>query len=108
MYKSVIKAKSLPFFYLPGFLYVCCLSLTSLTIQAAPVAGADESVQFGSTKIIQYKIDSNFKVRGWKLSSQVYIGNTKINGEWGFGLLVDKDTYAYGLNNTQASFMWRF
>jgi hypothetical protein len=96
MYKSVIKTKSLPFFYLPGFLYVCCFSLTPIAIQAAPVTDTNESIQFGFTKIIQYKIDSNFKVRGWKLSSQVYIGNTK------------KDKYVYGLNNTQASFMWRF
>jgi hypothetical protein len=106
MHKPVTRS----FLSFSGFLYACCLtSLVTPSAHAVSLAiDTDESIQFGSTKIIQYKIDNNFKVRGWKLSSQVYIGNAKINGEWGIGLLVDKDKYAYGLNNAQASFMWRF
>ncbi|MBK9130757.1 MAG: hypothetical protein IPM20_03810 [Gammaproteobacteria bacterium] len=80
-----------------------------VTSEAASDERADEdSLELGSTRLIRYSVDNNFKVRGWKLSPEIYFGNAKINGEWGVGLLVDKGGYAYGINNTQASFMWRF
>lgn len=54
------------------------------------------------------KIDADFQVRGWMVSDDFYIGQTKIAGKWGVGLLVDRGNYAYGFNNEQVSFVKRF
>jgi hypothetical protein len=54
------------------------------------------------------KVDADFQVRGWQLADDFYIGQTKIAGKWGVGLLVDRGNYAYGFNNEQVSFLKRF
>lgn len=90
------------------FLACCCTFLSPSQSQAATGNEDEESIELGSTKVIRYKIDNDLKVRGWKLSPEIYFGNAKVNGKWGLGLLVDKGDYAYGLNNTQASVTWRF
>lgn len=109
MHKSVSKVELLFQQILSGSLIICCcIFLFPAKSEAASGDDDEDSIELGSTTVIRYKIDNDFKVRGWKVSPQVYIGNTKVNGEWGVGLLVDKGEFAYGLNNSQASFMWRF
>lgn len=109
MPKSISRTLSVSWFSLPALIVWSCISLMPETSEAASDERTDEdSVELGSTRLIRYTVDNNFKVRGWKLSPEIYFGNAKINGEWGVGLLVDKGDYAYGFNNTQASFMWRF
>lgn len=109
MYKSVSKLEQFTRQLLSSSLIVCCcVVLIPANAEAASSNDDEDSIELGSTKVIRYKIDNNFRVRGWKLSPEVYFGNTKVNGKWGLGLLVDKGGYAYGLNNSQASFMWRF
>ncbi len=109
MPKSANKALPLSWFSFSALIVCCCCSLLPEISEAASDVRADEdTVELGSTKLIRYRVDNNFKVRGWKLSPEIYFGNAKVNGEWGVGLLVDKGGYVYGFNNTQASFMWRF
>lgn len=106
MQKSSDPYKRVPRHILCSIFVACIL----IPLQSrAEISGEDEdAIELGSSKLIRYSIDNNLKVRGWKLSPEIYFGNAKVNGEWGFGLLVDKGEYAYGLNNTQASFLWRF
>ncbi len=109
MHKSMNLHMSFPRLTFPSFLILCCcIFLAPAKSEAASENDQEDSIEVGSTKLIRYKVDNNFKVRGWKLSPEIYFGNTKVNGHWGLGLLVDKGNYAYGLNNTQASFLWRF
>lgn len=109
MQKSMSKLEQFTRQFLSSTLIVCCcFVLIPARSEAASGNDDEDSIELGSTKVVHYKIDNNFRVRGWKLSSEIYLGNTKVNGEWGLGLLVDKGAYVYGLNNSQASFMWRF
>lgn len=94
---------------LSSLLIACvCASFVPVKARAASLDDEEETIDLHSVQIVRYKVDKNFRVRGWKLSPEVYFGNAKVNGEWGLGLLVDKGDFVYGLNNTQASFMWRF
>ena len=109
MRKSVSTLELLTRQILSGSLIVCCCTLLIPAKSDAAAADDDEdTIEIGSTTVIRYKVDNDFRVRGWKLSPEVYVGNTKINGKWGVGLLVDKGEFAYGLNNSQASILWRF
>ncbi|MGE0371333.1 MAG: hypothetical protein AB7Q01_05520 [Gammaproteobacteria bacterium] len=109
MHKSPNTLMPFSGLYFPSFMILCCcIFLAPAKSEAASEQDQEDSIELGSTKLIRYKIDNDFKVRGWKLSPEIYFGNTKVNGRWGLGLLVDKGNYAYGLNNTQASFLWRF
>jgi hypothetical protein len=109
MHESASKIELLTRQLLSSSLIVCCcIFLLPAKTEAASIDDDEDSIEIGDTTVIRYKIDNNMKVRGWKLSPEIYVGNTKVNGEWGVGLLVDKGNYVYGLNNRQASFLWRF
>jgi hypothetical protein len=103
-------------FTIPRTIRICCISLGLLVfccllspdIRAVTPEEQEDSIELGSISIIRYKVNGDFKVRGWKLSPQVYFGNAKVNGKWGVGLLVDKGTYVFGLNNSQATILIRY
>lgn len=75
---------------------------------AGAIGSKDASYSEDNSGLKRVKIDTDFQVRGWKLAEDFYIGQTKIAGKWGVGLLVDKGNYAYGFNNEQVSFVKRF
>lgn len=93
--------------FLPGTA-VALLALVSSSLCLAAPFGQEETVELFSTKLVRYKIHNHFKVRGWKLGPEVYLGQAKVGGEWGLGFLVDRGRYAYGLNNERVSFIMRF
>jgi hypothetical protein len=62
----------------------------------------------GYAGIYKHQLNGSFSVRGWRLSSHVYFGQTKTFGNTGYGLLVDKGDYAYGLINESVSFLKSF
>lgn len=62
----------------------------------------------GQSAIHSVKMSKSFKIDGVKLSENVYMGRTKIMGEYGFGIVVDKKTYSWGFNNQAISFHKRF
>ncbi len=55
-----------------------------------------------------HKVNEGFRVRGWELAEHVYFGHAKVAGKSGVGLLVDKGSVVYGVNNRGVSFMLRF
>lgn len=92
---------------LPGTALAFLSAVIGSYCYAAP-PGEEETIDVFSTQIVRYKIDSEFKVRGWKMSPNLYLGQAKIGGEWGLGFLIDEGRYAYGLNNERVSFIMRF
>lgn len=66
------------------------------------------SLESGYAGIYKHKINSNFSVRGWRLTPNIYFGQTKAPGNTGYGLLVDKGDYAYGLIDQQISILKSF
>ena len=101
--------------WLRPFALVTC-SITSLLIGNACCAAAlnsvlalaDQDLAQNSNSFQKIRFGGEFEVRGWKVAEDFYVGQAKIAGKWGIGLLVDKGDYAYGLNNEQVSFMKRF
>ena len=62
----------------------------------------------GYAGVYKYKFNSNFSLRGWRLSPNVYLGQTKAFGNTRYGLLIDKGDYAYGLMNQEISILKSF
>lgn len=62
----------------------------------------------GYAGVYKYKFNSSFSLRGWRLSQNVYFGQTKAFGTTRYGLLIDKGDYAYGLMNQQISILKNF
>lgn len=93
--------------FLPGTAVAFLSVFISSHCFAGP-PGQEETIELFSTKLIRYKVHNHFKVRGWKLGPEVYLGQAKVGGEWGLGFLVDRGQYAYGFNNERVSFIMRF
>lgn len=45
------------------------------------------------------KIDKSMRVRGWEMTDNFYLGQTRIGNQWGVGMLKTQGNFAYGLNN---------
>jgi len=74
----------------------------------AAESSAAKSQEHSYAGIYKHKINSNFSVRGWRLTPNIYFGQTKTFGDTGYGLLVDKGEYAYGLIDQKISILKSF
>ena len=87
------------------------LALFSLIINAQ----ADQTYQildvpndnyFNSVKVIEFS--KNLKIRGFQLSRGVYLGQTRIVGEYGFGIVVGRKSYSWGISTRGLSILKHF
>lgn len=54
------------------------------------------------------KITSEFRIRGFEVASNVYVGQTKVADSWGLGVVYERgDTY-FGMNHRGIQVMKRF
>ena len=58
--------------------------------------------------VYKHKISGDFTVRGWKLSPNIYFGQTKTFGVTSYGLMIDKGEYAFGVIDQKISIMKSF
>ena len=58
--------------------------------------------------IVQIKADRTLRIRGWQLREDVFFGQAKVANQWGVGLLINKRTYQYGINNRGIAFLKKF
>ena len=54
------------------------------------------------------KYSRDFKIKGWKISEDIYFGQAKIAGENGPGLVVEKEGYSWGFNHRGADLLIKF
>ena len=54
------------------------------------------------------KITKNFKVRGWQVARNVYLGQVKVAKKWGLGLVYKRGNTVFGMNNRGIQVMKRF
>ncbi len=54
------------------------------------------------------KFSKRFKIKGWRVSDDLYIGGVKAAGDYGPGLVLDKGSYAWGFNHQGMEFQLRF
>lgn len=89
-----------------GILILVSLLSVVFNTQAAK---ADEVIDFRSFKPVKkMPFGSNIKARGLQLSKQVYIGRIKTAGKYRPGVIVDRKTYAWSINNRGISIHKRF
>jgi len=94
-------------------MYLILPLLMALSFLIAKQCQAAESLNFklhekSYAGIDKHKINSNFSVRGWKLTPNVYFGQTRTFGNTGYGLLIDTGDYAYGLIDHKISILKSF
>jgi len=65
-----------------------------------------EDVRLGGFE--RRKMASNFRVRGWQVAKNVYIGQAKVAKKWGLGLVYQHGNAFYGINNHGIQVMKRF
>ncbi|MEE8060052.1 MAG: hypothetical protein V3T17_19800 [Pseudomonadales bacterium] len=90
---------------------VCKLVLMSfvsaiLNSQAAQ-ASEELTLKYGKT-IKVMKFSKNLKIRGFEIAQGVYIGQAKVAGKYGFGVVVDKKDFSWGINHRGISILKRF
>lgn len=54
------------------------------------------------------KFSKGFKIKGWRIGNNVYVGGVKAAGDYGPGLVLDKGNYAWGFNHQGMEFQLRF
>lgn len=58
--------------------------------------------------LTRFKADKGMRVRGWEIRDNIYFGQAKVGKKWGLGLVVDRGTHYYGINNRGVSFLKKF
>ncbi len=54
------------------------------------------------------KYGSDMKIRGWAVAKNIYMGQAKIAGQYGFGLVVESKLGSWGINNRGIGFLKKF
>jgi len=71
----------------------------------SPAIQSNRHYAFG---LVRFKADKTLRIRGWEISQNVYFGQAKIGKKWGVGLVVDRGSHYYGLNNHGISYLKKF
>lgn len=54
------------------------------------------------------KYSNRFKIKGWQVREDVYMGGAKIAGEYGPGVVYEKGDFAWGFNHNGVAIELRF
>jgi hypothetical protein len=54
------------------------------------------------------KFSKRFKIKGWRIGEDLYLGGVKAAGDYGPGLVLDKGSYTWGFNHQGIEFQLRF
>ena len=78
---------------------VALLALCSAVFSSQAVQAREETElkQLKSVKVIQFS--KSMKVRGFQVRDGIYMGQAKIAGKYGVGIVVDRKSYSWGFNN---------
>ena len=85
------------------------ISLFSAVMSSQAAQADEESLDLkyaSNIKVMEFS--KRLKVRGFKISDGVYWGQAKVGGKYGVGVVVDKKTYAWGVNHRGFSILKRF
>ena len=63
---------------------------------------------FKNTSFESIRYSKSFRMKGWKVSNDIYVGGAKIAGEYGPGVIIDKGSYVWGFNHQGVEFQLRF
>lgn len=79
------------------------------TMVAISPVMANEKLDVKYSKSIKaFEFSKSLKVRGFEVSDGVYMGQAKVGGKYGFGVVVDRKNFSWGVNNRGLSISKRF
>lgn len=81
--------------------------LSSVVCSQSAIAG-DYSMDKISKSVKVLQFGKALKVRGFQIAEGVYMGQAKVAGKYGLGVIVDRKTYAWGFNHRGVSISKRF
>lgn len=58
--------------------------------------------------LVRFKADRAMRVRGWEVRDNIYFGQAKVGEKWGVGVVFDRGSHYYGINNRGVSFLKKF
>lgn len=101
---------------------VCKVPLLLAAVYSTGVSARDDIAQLGSNTVNlpkyiktlknasfeSIKYSKSFRMKGWKVSNDIYVGGAKIAGEYGPGVIIDKGSYVWGFNHQGVEFQYRF
>jgi len=95
--------------YLPGILLGACFLIGPIHhAKADPMQSTALFENVNIAGIKDYLFNAYLQVRGWKLGTTTYFGQTEIAGKTRLGLVIDHGQYAYGINRDMVSVTYRF
>jgi hypothetical protein len=54
------------------------------------------------------RMGKDLRIRGWRISNHLYVGQAKVAKKWGLGLVYEVNNTVYGLNHRGLQIMKRF
>jgi len=103
------------------FWHSCLPLLVAAIFSTATLA--EERIEFGSLEGIKLqdhdrslkgdnyesrKFSKRFKVKGWRVGENIFMGGVKIDGQYGPGIVIDKGGHVWGFNHERIEFQLRF
>ncbi len=94
--------------HLALFLILLAACMLSQRAVAEPLKSAELLPNHGLAGLKEYRFNKQLKMRGWRLTPGMYLGQAKVAGKWGPGLVLDRGSHAYAINHRSISFSIRF
>ena len=85
--------------------------VSQYSVQGYTAAAASVSYDFDDTSIAGFQrknIAKDLRIRGWKISDRLYLGQAKVAGKWGLGAVYERGDMVYGINHRGIQVMKRF
>ncbi len=79
--------------------------------QRDTAASGDVLYDFDDTRIAGFErknIAKDLRIRGWKISDGLYLGQAKVADKWGLGAVYERGDMVYGINHRGIQVMKRF
>lgn len=78
---------------------------------AAPAADAldeDDRLEVRTRQWQDVRLNGGLRVRGVEVGDRAWLGQTRIGGQWGVGLVIDRGDHAYAAGNQGLLILKRF
>lgn len=95
-------------YWLTGMVGRTTLVLALAAVVGVKSAHAEDKIKIKNSNLKKIEFSKNLKIRGFQLSNGVYMGQAKVAGKYGFGVVVDRKSYFWGINNRGISISKRF
>lgn len=94
--------------WLEALIFSGCLLVLLLAPPAWAAAEIDDTLEPRSREWQDIRLDHSLRVRGVEVGDRAYVGQTRMSGKWGLGIVVDRGHYAYGATNHGVLLLKRF